>query len=451
MPGTPEFFATNDVDVENWIFFCIVVAFAGTSMGMVGVGGVIIVPAAIAFLKIDPKTAISSTIPGYLITSLVGTITYSSILKKIFLINNKKIIYILVGCGGGSTLAAIIIVIINKIILSIGVSILTIVFGFKSILQVYYEVYLSISMENDAGAEAGAEGEESHIVMADEQTKTETESDLVVVSSNVNVESESLTHTATATDTATNTTTAILTTENIIDICIGILIGLGSGLTGTSGPLFTIPLLLMIYPSTIKPIEAVAYSLCVGIPISILFTITSQLLQTQTQAQTQAQAQAQEDRNGNGNGNGNGNEDAVMDWGISLMVGLLTGSFVPLGKYISSSLEKRYGNSNGNSNSNGNGNGNGNSNSNSNSNSHELELELDILSDSDNDNDNDNSSSEIEEVSLKIEPKHKHKHRHRHSGKSCGKGKMTIDHNQMMLVFIGIVFIATGVYVLSEI
>ncbi len=435
MPGTPEFFATNDVDVENWIFFCIVVAFAGTSMGMVGVGGVIIVPAAIAFLKIDPKTAISSTIPGYLITSLVGTITYSSILKKIFLINNKKIIYILVGCGGGSILAAIIIVIINKIILSIGVSILTIVFGFKSILQVYYEVYLSISMENDAGAEAGAEGEESHIkvsiVMADEQTKTETETDLVVVSSNVNVESESLTHTATATDTATNTTTAILTTENIIDICIGILIGLGSGLTGTSGPLFTIPLLLMIYPSTIKPIEAVAYSLCVGIPISILFTITSQLLQTQ------AQAQAQEDRNGNGNGN----EDAVIDWGISLMVGLLTGSFVPLGKYISSSLEKRYGNSN--------------SNSNSNSHEHELELELDILNDSDNDNDNDNSSSEIEEVSLKIEPKHKHKHRHRHrhrhSGKSCGKGKMTIDHNQMMLVFIGIVFIATGVYVLSEI
>ena len=61
--------------------------------------------------------------------------------------NNKKIIYILVGCDGGSILAAIIIVIINKIILSIGVSILTIVFGFKSILQVYYEVYLSISME----------------------------------------------------------------------------------------------------------------------------------------------------------------------------------------------------------------------------------------------------------------------------------------------------------------
>ena len=69
-------FFTASAEPEAWAAFTAVTVFAGVCMGFVGVGGVVIVPAAIAFLGMDAREAVASTIPGYVMASFAGTWAY---------------------------------------------------------------------------------------------------------------------------------------------------------------------------------------------------------------------------------------------------------------------------------------------------------------------------------------------------------------------------------------
>jgi uncharacterized membrane protein YfcA len=84
---------------------------------------------------------------------------------------------------------------------------------------------------------------------------------------------------------------------------LGAIVGLGSALTGTSGPLLFIPTMMMLRPDT-SPSLAVALAQTVGVPMAIAMTCGTVI---------------------------HGTSD--IDLGLSLIVAISTSLCVPMGKY----------------------------------------------------------------------------------------------------------------------
>ena len=59
------------------LFLCLLGGLAGMSIGMIGVGGVIVVPGMHYLLGIPVPTAIAAAMMGYMLTGLVGTVIYA--------------------------------------------------------------------------------------------------------------------------------------------------------------------------------------------------------------------------------------------------------------------------------------------------------------------------------------------------------------------------------------
>jgi len=101
--------------------------------------------------------------------------------------------------------------------------------------------------------------------------------------------------------------------ENAKYFGLGTIVGFGSALTGTSGPLLLIPTILLWKPKT-PTIEAIALSFAVGVPMAVTMTSTSVFVAGQT-----------------------------VDIGLSLLVGVVTGVCLPLGRVGARRLEKKWG------------------------------------------------------------------------------------------------------------
>lgn len=332
-------FFSIDANEVSWLFFSLVAGFAGLCMGMVGVGGVVIVPAGIAFLQAEPKMAIASTMPGYLATALVGSWSY----KTKILQNQRRCMMLVLGAAIGSLSAAFFLAYIPEKPLAVGVSIFAISFGIKAIVDAHKKgqakpVSTAAAVKSDDGdGDIEANGY-AVAPIADNNSKLQPEPESNVVNTEVDV----IVNTEVAVivkegndDDDSNVedtdgklqsepdSNAIANTEatevaeydmkqDVTDVFIGILVGIGSGLTGTSGPLFTIPLIMLQYPDT-DPKTTVGFAMIVGLPISILMTV------------------------------GNAIQEQPMDMGLSLVVAAATSLCVPLGKNASVYLEVKLG------------------------------------------------------------------------------------------------------------
>ena len=91
-------------------------------------------------------------------------------------------------------------------------------------------------------------------------------------------------------------------------VAFGALVGFGSALTGTSGPLLFIPSFLLTHPATPSR-TAVAIAQTIGVPMALAMTA------------------------------GNVASGQPADLGLSLIVGAATGLFVPLGAVLSKRAE----------------------------------------------------------------------------------------------------------------
>jgi len=91
-------------------------------------------------------------------------------------------------------------------------------------------------------------------------------------------------------------------------VAFGALVGFGSALTGTSGPLLFIPSFLLTHPAAPSR-TAVATAQTIGVPMALTMTA------------------------------GNAVSGQPMDLGLSLIVGAATGLFVPLGAVLSKRAE----------------------------------------------------------------------------------------------------------------
>lgn len=95
-------------------------------------------------------------------------------------------------------------------------------------------------------------------------------------------------------------------------LALGAVVGLGSALSGTSGPLLFIPLYLLLRPRT-PPATAVALSQVIGVPMALAMTAS------------------------------NAFSGQTVDVGLSVAVGAATSAFVPLGAALVRLLGRRFG------------------------------------------------------------------------------------------------------------
>ena len=98
-------------------------------MGAVGVGGVIIVPAMILILGVEPRLAVASTVPGYLWASGSGTWAYREQLRR------RGTIMGLIGGGAlvGGFIAALCLRSIPETPLAVGIAVFASGFGAKAL------------------------------------------------------------------------------------------------------------------------------------------------------------------------------------------------------------------------------------------------------------------------------------------------------------------------------
>lgn len=101
-------------------------------MGAVGVGGVLIVPGMIAVLEVEPKVAVASTIPAFILTAASGLHTY----KDILILHARKTMFVSIGAATGGLIAAFALRSVQSQALSIGIAVFCIIFGVKASYQI---------------------------------------------------------------------------------------------------------------------------------------------------------------------------------------------------------------------------------------------------------------------------------------------------------------------------
>ena len=293
-------FDLDSVGVVDWISFIIIATFAGACMGAVGIGGVVLVPAMIAFLEVDPRVAVVSVIPGYIVTASSGVLAHWKRIKGL----QRMAQGISFGSLLGGFIAAFVLGSIPTKILTLVISFFCICFGVKEICKVLLTFFSQI--QNSSNKD-------------DEEKEKETEKEEIVIDI-ATLESSAIHNTDKENgdnkDRGENSFSQciIQDTGNVI---LGIVIGLGSALTGTSGPLLFIPIILLFYRN-IPAYDSVALSQSVGVPMAIAMTCGTLV------------------------------EGTRVDFGLSIVVGVITGLFVPVGKIGMKLLSDLIGEKNGN-------------------------------------------------------------------------------------------------------
>ena len=384
-----SFFAT-DASAGSWALFVLVTSFAGVCMGIVGVGGVVIVPAAIALLREDPKVAVASTIPGYIITAGAGTWSYRKVIARDHAILRFACLAA-AGAGAGGFLAAFALYSIPSDGIAVAVAIFALMFGLKSLFGVACsrgtceerkaaipnvanratksietepsKRLTEVEMESFSPSSSYAElslagGSLSPLSELQDQECEQVRRGVPHVgkSGDTNPDIKATNRVAETAGFASSTedgsiskdiemalpsSKPIWLSDNLRSITLGIVVGFGSALTGTSGPLLFIPLAMLVIGSEVRkesrdelpddsermsalsPKVAVATSMAIGVPMALSMTIGNVLVLLLY---------------GDRNDDDDGDSRALVDLGLSLVVGLTTGITVPLGATIS----KRY-------------------------------------------------------------------------------------------------------------
>lgn len=356
------FFAV-DASMGAWALFVLVTAFAGVCMGIVGVGGVVIVPAAIALLKADPKVAVASTIPGYIVTAGVGTWSYRHIITR----DSATLRFACLtaaGAGSGGFFAALALHSIPSGVVATVVAIFAGGFGVKALVGMACD-----SGRDSQGKAGGVEGEQAagDDEAGSQQAAATVDIDMVALSPQSQSQSSHLggsgdsdddsspeTHNGSDTQLSggggkTEAASASVPKadeggcmsprlDDLRSVVLGLLVGFGSALTGTSGPLLFIPLSMLMARSrgvrgrdsdgngggdsvALSPKVAVASAMAVGVPMALAMTLGNVLLL------------GFHEKSGDEDGGG-----VAVDLGLSLIVAVATGATVPLGAAAS----KRY-------------------------------------------------------------------------------------------------------------
>ena len=244
--------------IGAWLGFTVVLCFTGTAMGVVGVGGVVIVPAAIAILRVDTKLAIASTVPGYMLTSAAGVWSYRSLL---FPVHSKFASVVAVGAIGGGFAAAVAMQYLNTGPLAIAIACFAAFFGLKSLVQLVSTL-------------SGTEVEEQRHKLGNEATaKQDSDEDGTTLTC------ELCSHPPDQDDTGRNAVlgpapmvSSFVSKDGAVAGVLGTFVGFLSALSATSGPLIFIPSALLLYPSLDSP-AAVGLALLVGLPMSVAMTV----------------------------------------------------------------------------------------------------------------------------------------------------------------------------------
>jgi uncharacterized membrane protein YfcA len=289
----------EEASIGEWIGFTLVCCIGGLAMGLVGVGAVVIVPAAIAILRFNAKLAVASAIAGYILTSLSGIWSYRSVI-----IEYIHFVWLLV-CGtcAGGFVAAFALRSLPSGPLVIFIACFCIVFGIKALLQSIQSGMKSgtvdSTIENDAN-----------------KVNSNCSFELPVLNCrNIDVEEKGKVGNAGSTSGDDSggryTLNDMNTAAAVLCIVVGFIVGFCSALTGTAGPLVCIPTIMLIYPTS-QPSDVVALSMVIGVPMAVAMTA------------------------------GNMYNGQTVDLGMSLVVGLATAVCIPIGAALSGYVRQNY-------------------------------------------------------------------------------------------------------------
>jgi uncharacterized membrane protein YfcA len=306
------FFDYPGVSAGSWVLFSLATGFAGICMGVVGVGGVVVVPAAIAILGEEPKVAIASTVPGYIACAAVGSWSYWDLIRA----QPRLVAFVVLGATVGGFVAAFALRSLPAGPLGVGVALFATAFGVKALLGMLMQKRksegiggvrkgsaIAVAAGNDGSvAEIGGSVSSDSYAACDAGTVSLQEDDVAGGAVNLqdcaaDPQAPAAGHSSAATD--------------AINVFLGLVVGFGSALTGTSGPLLCIPCVMLLRPST-QPKEAVALAMSLGVPMAAAMTA------------------------------GNISNDQPMDLGLSVAVAIATSLFVPVGRALSRWIEAHF-------------------------------------------------------------------------------------------------------------
>ena len=313
-----------DGDAGSWALFVLASCVAGLCAGMVGVGMVLIVPSAMAFLSMEPKLAVASAIPGYLLTSGVGIWSYH---EAIIPSHSSFVTLVALGAVVGGFIAALTLRYMPMTELVVGIACFAILFGFRSIAQ------LAATRWGDSAAAAAAAAAEARTKEGESCQRCQiflpTMDCATVAAADVSVNVD-----VHAMDVHVNDVEGVGDGEQkggpsqgggqreqlsavdgtadsptVVPLALGVVAGFGSALTGTSGPLLFLPLGLLVYPRMESRVAvAVAMALCP--PMALAMTV------------------------------GNVLYGQPIDLGFALIVGLATSTTVPVGASLAGYLRR---------------------------------------------------------------------------------------------------------------
>ena len=253
-------FFASDAAGGGWALFVLVTAFAGVSMGAVGVGGVVIVPAAIAFLAEPPRVAVASTIPGYIATAAVGTWTYRSVLTSDKAVGRFAAVAA-GGAGAGGLLAALALHALPSRAIAIGVATFALAYGLKALVGLACESLRPANKdqqeEEEEQQQQQQEEEEGDGVASGTELVDVVRAPIALHEEDVDLEVATTTTGDSDSDSASAVSKGSSSSidsvgwwgwwrEQLRSALLGVVVGFGSALTGTSGPLLFMPLALLV-------------------------------------------------------------------------------------------------------------------------------------------------------------------------------------------------------------
>ena len=321
----------------RWAAFVVCASCAGACMGAAGVGGVLLVPSAVFVLHVKTSTAVASVAPAYLLTSVSGMRAYRTTLQAPSL--RYRVAPLASGAAVGGLMASIALPHLPAHALTMVLAVVCILFGLHKLITI------TITMVNRSDHREGEDGiirDASHDnddynnnnnnnndeekINDGQQIYVQTEADKLLSSSS-------------------SSSAAALEMEEQgrksfhpfhipfpCDVSLGAVVGFGSTLTGTSGPLLFLPAILLssLLPchngQEISGTHAVALSQIIGAPMALCMTLGTLWLQQQHEQL---------------NDNDTADVAVDIDLGLSLVVGIATSLWVPCGERSMRALRVR--------------------------------------------------------------------------------------------------------------
>ena len=314
-----------------WVLFAACASCAGACMGAVGVGGVLLVPSAVLVLHVKTQTAVASVAPAYLLASLSGMRAYRTTLQAPPL--RHRVAPLALGAAVGGIVASVILPHLPAYTLKLVLAVVCILFGLHKLASIAIATVCRSNHEQDKddniirgdNHDDDDVDDEKVIEVRQIHTQTETDNLLSLSPESSTVEKE---------EDFSSSPKRVCSTSSGCDVFLGAMVGFGSTLTGTSGPLLFLPAVFLASSSPchegqeISGTHAVALSQIIGAPMALCMTLGTLLCQKQQQQS-------------NKNENDTTNSTVDIDLGISLLVGLVTGLCVPLGERGMRSLRRR--------------------------------------------------------------------------------------------------------------